>query len=369
MSTVHVDLGARAYDVHIGAGLVARAGELIAPLAASGRVFVVSDTNVSALHGAALEAALKSGGLDVVKRIELTPGEEAKSFGGLATLCSTLLNAGISRKDLVIAFGGGVIGDLSGLAAGLVLRGVDFVQIPTTLLAQVDSSVGGKTAIDTAEGKNLVGLIHQPKLVLADLDALATLPAREMACGYAEIVKVGLIGDADFFAWCETNAGAVLAREPQALHYAVERAVAFKARIVEADEREAGPRALLNLGHTFGHALEASAGFGDALKHGEAVAAGMALAFRFSARQGVCSEADAARVTAHLEGAGFVTELKRLPGAPFDAERLLALMAVDKKAEAGRLTLILARGIGAAFIEKDVDAQAVRAFLKDQLKP
>jgi 3-dehydroquinate synthase len=251
----------------------------------------------------------------------------------------------------------------------LVLRGVDFVQIPTTLLAQVDSSVGGKTAIDTPEGKNLVGLIHQPKLVLADLDVLATLPAREMACGYAEIVKVGLIGDADFFAWCEANAAAVLARDPQALHYAVERAVAFKARIVEADEREAGPRALLNLGHTFGHALEASAGFGEALKHGEAVAAGMAMAFQFSARQGFCAEADAARVVAHLEATGFVTDLKRLPGGPFDVEPLLALMAADKKADAGRLTFILARGVGAAFVAKDVDVHAVRAFLKDQLAP
>jgi 3-dehydroquinate synthase len=369
MSTVHVDLGARAYDVHIGAGLLARAGDLIAPFAPSGRVFVVSDENVGALHGDALAAALAKGGLDVVKRIELAPGEEAKSFAGLGELSSTLLNAGISRKDVVIAFGGGVIGDLAGLAAGLVLRGVDFVQIPTTLLAQVDSSVGGKTAIDTPEGKNLVGLIHQPKLVIADLDVLATLPAREMACGYAEIAKIGMIGDADFFAWCEANAGAVLARAPQALQYAVERAVAFKARIVEADEREAGPRALLNLGHTFGHAFEASAGYGDALKHGEAVAAGLALAFQFSARQGLCNEADAARVSAHLETAGFVADLKRLPGAPFDAERLLALMAADKKAEAGRLTLILARGIGAAFVEKNVDALAVRDFLKEQLTP
>lgn len=368
-NTIRVSLDERVYDVHVGAGLLARAGELIAPLAPSRRVFVVSDTNVGARHGAALAAALKASGLDVVNRVELAPGEEQKSFAGLESVCSTLLTAGISRKDLVIAFGGGVIGDLAGLAAGLALRGVDFVQVPTTLLAQVDSSVGGKTAIDTPEGKNLVGLIHQPKLVLADLGVLATLPAREMACGYAEIVKVGLIGDADFFAWCEANAASVLAREPEALQYAVERAVAFKARIVEADEREAGPRALLNLGHTFGHALEASAGFGDALKHGEAVAAGMALAFRFSAREGLCSAADAARVAAHLEAAGFVTDVKRLAGGPFDADRVLGLMAADKKAEAGRLTLILARGIGAAFVEKNVDALAVRAFLKDQLTP
>lgn len=366
--TVHVDLGARAYDVHVGPALLARAGELIAPFAPSGRVFVVTDYNLVPTHMTALLKSLEGAKLRHSVTV-ISSGEDQKSFSGLETLCSTLLTAGLSRKDLVIAFGGGVIGDLTGLAAGLVLRGVDFVQIPTTLLAQVDSSVGGKTAIDTPEGKNLVGLIHQPKLVLADLDVLSTLPAREMACGYAEIVKVGMIGDADFFFWCEANAGAVLAREPQTLQYAVEHAVAFKARTVEADEREAGPRALLNLGHTFGHALEASAGFGEALKHGEAVAAGMALAFQFSARQGLCSEADAARVSAHLEAAGFVTDVKRLPGAPFDADRLLALMAADKKAEAGRFTLILARGIGAALVEKNVDAEALRAFLKGQLKP
>jgi 3-dehydroquinate synthase len=369
LESIRVSLGSRAYDVHIGAGLLARAGALIAPFASSGRIFLVSDTNVWRNHGDTLARALSSSGLGIAARVELTPGEEAKSFGELAALCSTLLQAGISRRDLVIAFGGGVVGDLAGLAAGLVLRGVDFVQVPTTLLAQVDSSVGGKTAIDMPEGKNLVGLIHQPKLVLADLDVLATLPAREMACGYAEIVKVGLIGDAEFFSWCEANAAAVLAREPQALHDAIERAVAFKAGIVEADEREAGLRALLNLGHTFGHALEASAGFGEALKHGEAVAAGMALAFQFSARQGLCAEADAARVVANLEASGFTTDLMRLPGGPFDAERLLALMAADKKADAGRLTFILARGVGEAFVAKDVDVHAVRAFLKDQLAP
>jgi 3-dehydroquinate synthase len=288
---IHVDLGARAYDVHVGAGVLARAGELMAPFAASGRVFVVADRTVAPLHLPALAQSLDAAGLSASVVI-IPPGEDQKSFRGLESLCFALLNAGISRKDLVVAFGGGVIGDLAGLAAGLVLRGVDFVQIPTTLLAQVDSSVGGKTAIDTPEGKNLVGLIHQPRLVLADLGVLATLPPRERLCGYAEIVKIGLIHDAAFFAWCEDNAARVLACEPDALECATRTAIAAKARIVEADEREAGPRALLNLGHTFAHALEAVAGFSDVLKHGEAVGAGLALAYRFSAAQGLCSGAE-----------------------------------------------------------------------------
>ncbi len=361
--TVHVALGARAYDVVIGHGLIARAGELIAPFTPSGRVFVVTDHTVMEHHGRTLLRALDGAALTTVVSV-IPPGEDQKSFAGLENVCATLLMGGITRKDLVIAFGGGVIGDLAGLAAGLVKRGVDFVQMPTTLLAQVDSSVGGKTAIDTPEGKNMVGLIHQPRLVLADLDVLATLPARELRCGYAEIVKAGLIGDAAFYRWCEANAGAVLARAPQALAHAVRTAVAFKARVVEADEREEGARALLNLGHTFAHALEAHAGYDGALKHGEAVAAGMALAFKLSAALGQCSQADAAQVRAHLESAGFITDIRALPGAPYDPERLLSLMYADKKAEAGRLTFILARAPGQAFIDKAVDAGAVRALLQ-----
>jgi 3-dehydroquinate synthase len=362
--TIAVNLGARSYDVHVGAGLLARAGALIAPFAPTRRVFVVTDQNVARLHRPALVASLEAAGL-ANWTVTLPPGEASKSFEGLELLCRHLLQAGVGRRDLVVAFGGGVVGDLAGLAAGLLKRGVDFVQIPTTLLAQVDSSIGGKTAIDTPEGKNLIGLIHQPRLVLADLDVLATLPERERRAGYAEIVKIGLIGDAPFFAWCESNASAVLACAPDALAHAVGTAIAFKARIVEADEREEGPRALLNLGHTFAHALEAHSGYDGALLHGEAVAAGMSLAFALSARLGFCSSADAARVRTHLDAAGFATDLRRLPGAPFDVEKLVALMAADKKAEAGALTLVLARGPGLAFVQKGADAEAVRKLFKE----
>ena len=379
--TIHVDLGARAYDVHVGAGLIAQAGELIAPFAPTRRVFIVTDRNVSKKHRPALAAALDAAGLQNWT-ITLAPGERSKSFEGLELICRHLLQAGINRRDLVIAFGGGVIGDLAGLAAGLVKRGVDFVQMPTTLLAQVDSSVGGKTAIDTPEGKNLVGLINQPRLVIADTDVLKTLPMRERRAGYAEIVKIALINDAKFFAWCETAVEHILPPEPPrgkktaaaqppiftefedaALATAVKRAIEFKARIVEADETEQGPRALLNLGHTFAHALEAHAGYDGELLHGEAVAAGMRLAFTLSAALGIASEADAARVRAHLEKAGFITDLRKLAGAPYDPEQLMALMAADKKAEPGRLTFILARGIGRAYIEKDAPADVVRELL------
>jgi 3-dehydroquinate synthase len=363
---VRVALGARAYDVHIGAGLLRRAGELIAPLAPRRRVFIVTDAHVRKAHGAALIAALAEAGLAAFE-IELAPGEQAKSFSGLEQVCAQLLELGADRRDIVIAFGGGVIGDLAGFAAGIVMRGLDFVQIPTTLLAQVDSSVGGKTAIDTAQGKNLVGLFHQPRLVLADLDALKTLPAREVRAGYAEVVKAGLIEDADFFAWCEANHARVAACETEALGYAVRHCVAMKARIVAADEREAGARALLNLGHTFGHALELKAGFDGALLHGEAVAAGMALAFGLSAGLGLCAREEAERVRAHLTAAGFETDIRKLAGAPFEADALLASMAQDKKAEAGRLTLVLARGVGRAFVMKDAPAQEVRAFLAQEL--
>jgi len=363
--TIHVSLGARAYDVHIGAGLIARAGELIAPFAPTKRVFVVTDENVAARHGPALNDALADAGLTVFAFV-LPPGEETKSFVGLESLCSALLEKGVARRDLVIAFGGGVIGDLTGLAAGLVKRGVDFVQIPTTLLSQVDSSVGGKTAIDTPEGKNLIGLIHQPRLVLADTDVLATLPEREIRAGYAEIVKIGLIQDENFFQWCEALAGDVLKLEPHALTHAIATAIAAKARIVEADETEQGARALLNLGHTFAHALEAHGGYSSALIHGEAVAAGMALAFAHAAQLGLCRAEDAQRVREHLNRAGFITDLRQLPGAPFDPATLLALMASDKKAEAGALTLILARGIGQAFVHKAADAEALGAFLTQE---
>lgn len=360
--TIHVNLNTRSYDVRVGAGLLARAGELIAPFAPTKRVFVITDQNVARLHLKTLNAALDAAGLKHIA-ITLPPGEQSKSFEALENVTRQLLQGNISRKDIVIAFGGGVIGDLAGLSAGLAKRGVDFVQIPTTLLAQVDSSVGGKTAIDTPEGKNFIGLIHQPRLVLADLDVLSTLSERERRAGYAEIVKVGLIADPAFFTWCEANVAALLACAPQALAHAVQHAVAFKARVVERDETEQGERALLNLGHTFAHALEAHAGYDGALLHGEAVAAGMAQAYAFSAELGLCSAADAQRVRAHLDAAGFITDIRKLPGAPFDAAKLLALIAADKKAEAGAITLVLARGIGQAYIDKAADAERLRAFL------
>jgi 3-dehydroquinate synthase len=359
---IPVRLASRSYDVHVGAGLIARAGELISPFAPSGRVFIVTDANVADAHLRALAAGL--GDLDARHVFVLEPGEHTKSFAGLEALLSQLLAANITRKDIVIAFGGGVIGDLAGLAAGLVKRGVDVVQMPTTLLAQVDSSVGGKTAIDTPEGKNLVGLIHQPRLVIADTDVLQTLPERQRRAGYAEIAKVGLIGDADFFHWCAQNAPAIIAGEPEALTYAIHTAIAFKAAVVARDETEQGERALLNLGHTFAHALEAHAAYDGALLHGEAVAAGMALAFKLSARLKLIGRHEAERVVRHLDSAGFITDLRQLPGAPYDPARLMTLIGADKKAQAGKLTFILARAIGGAFIETDTPADAVRDLLQ-----
>jgi 3-dehydroquinate synthase len=360
--SVPVGLGARAYDVVIGPGLLAEAGRRIAPLARRKRLAVVSDETVWGLHGAALTASLEGAGLAAHPLI-VAPGEQTKSFEGLADVTDRLLALELDRGDIVVAFGGGVVGDLTGFAAAIYKRGIDFVQIPTTLLAQVDSSVGGKTAIDTPRGKNLVGAFHQPRLVLADLDVLSTLPDREMRAGYAEVVKYGLLGDFGFFEWLETHSAAVLAREPDALARAVIRSVEMKAEIVAEDEKEQGRRALLNLGHTFGHALEAETGYGAALLHGEAVAAGQALAFRFSAAQGLCAGQDAARATAAIAGAGLPTRLDEIPGHPFDAARLVRHMAQDKKAEAGQLTFVLVRALGDAFVAKNVDAEAVRRFL------
>ena len=365
--TIPVNLGARSYDVHVGPGLLSEAGARIAHFAPTQRVFVVTDQNVARLHLETLSASLATAGL-AIHGVKLPAGEQSKSFDGLEQVLRALLQLGINRKDLVIAFGGGVIGDLTGLAAGLVKRGVDFVQIPTTLLSQVDSSVGGKTAIDTPEGKNLVGLMHQPRLVLADTDVLATLPERERRAGYAEIVKLGLISDAQFFDWCEANIAAIVAGDPEALATAIAKAVAFKAGVVERDETEQGERALLNLGHTFAHALEGHAGYDGQLLHGEAVAAGMGLAFALSATLGLCSEAEAKRVRAHMREAGFITDLRELPGAPFDVERLMQLAAADKKAQAGKLTFILARAIGRAFIEPDTPADVVRELLQTETR-
>ena len=363
--TVPVGLGERSYEVLVGPGLLDQAGARLRPMLKRLRTAVVSDQTVWALHGARLTAALEASGVEVMP-VVVPPGEQTKSFAGLEDLTDRLLALKLDRGDVITAFGGGVVGDLAGFAAAIYKRGVDFVQIPTTLLAQVDSSVGGKTAIDTPRGKNLVGAFHQPRLVLADLDVLATLPDREMRAGYAEVIKYGLLGDFDFFEWLEANGAAVLAREPAALSRAVARSVEMKAEIVAEDETEQGRRALLNLGHTFGHALEAETGYGDALLHGEAVAAGQALAFRFSAAQGLCSSQDAGRAAAAMVAVGLPTTLSDVSPAPFDAGRLTSHMGQDKKAEGGGLTFILARGLGQTFIAKDVDAQAVRRFLLDE---
>jgi len=360
--TIPVGLGARSYDVTIGPGLLDRAGALLAPKLKRRRTVVVTDRNVADHHGERLAVALERGGI-AVDMIVLPPGEQTKSFEGLADLCDQLLALELDRGDVITAFGGGVIGDLAGFAAAIYKRGIDFVQIPTTLLAQVDSSVGGKTAIDTPRGKNLIGAFHQPRLVLADLDVLATLPPREVHAGYAEVLKYGLLGDFAFFDWLEANGPAVTRLEVEALSHAVARSVEMKAEIVAEDEREAGRRALLNLGHTFAHALEAETGYGEALLHGEAVGAGCALAFRFSAMLGLCSGQDSDRACAAIAAGGLPIRMDQVPGAPFDADRLIAHMAQDKKAEGGRLTFVLVRAIGEAFTAKGVEAEAVRRFL------
>ncbi|UTP40611.1 3-dehydroquinate synthase [Phenylobacterium sp. LH3H17] len=360
--TVRVGLEDRAYDVVIGAGLLDQAGTCLRPLFKRPRTAVITDETVWALHGARLTAALEAAGI-ACHPIVMPPGEPTKSWEGLAEVSDRLLALELDRGDVITAFGGGVVGDLAGFAAAIYKRGIDFVQIPTTLLAQVDSSVGGKTAIDTPRGKNLIGAFHQPLAVLADLDVLASLSDREMRAGYAEVIKYGLLGDFAFFEWLETHGPQVLARDPEALGHAVARSVEMKAEIVAEDEKEAGRRALLNLGHTFGHALEAETGFGESLLHGEAVAAGSAIAFRFSAAQGLCPSQDAQRAEAAIAAAGLPTRLAGVAAAPFAADRLVRHMGQDKKAEDGKLTFILARALGDAFVAKDVSAQAVRDFL------
>ncbi len=365
--TVRVDLGARSYDVRIGSGLIARAGAEIAPLAGARRaVAILADEAVASLHLGALQAALAEAGLGA-DTLALPPGEGTKSWLSLERATEWLIGRGVERGDLVVALGGGVIGDLAGFAAAILRRGVRFVQIPTTLLAQVDSSVGGKTGINSAQGKNLIGAFHQPALVLADIDVLETLPRRDLLSGYAEVVKYGALGDAAFFAWLEANGPVLAAGDAAARAHAVRRSVEMKAEIVARDETETGERALLNLGHTFGHALEAATGFGARLLHGEAVAAGMVLAFRLSARLGFCPTADAERLAAHLAGMGMVTELADIPGPLPGPEALIALMMQDKKVQAGRLRFVLARGLGRAFVTGDVPSEALSALLGEAL--
>ena len=355
--------GFQPYDVVVGRGLLARAGERIGSLA-KGRTIVISDETVAAIHGEALRATLEAAGVRT-GMVTVPAGEASKSFAQLEHVLDRLLEIGLDRKDVVVALGGGVVGDLAGLAAALYMRGIDFVQVPTTLLAQVDSSVGGKTAIDTPRGKNLVGAFHQPRLVLADIDVLATLPEKQLRSGWAEVLKHGLICDAVFFDWLAGEGAGGAKGDPAALERAVVRSVEIKSAVVGEDEKEAGRRALLNLGHTFGHAIEAELGFeAAALAHGEAVALGCCMAFRYSAREGLCPAADVERVEAVVEAAGLPTRLEQ--AGVFKADRLLALMAGDKKAEGGALTLVLARGIGQAFVAKGIDADSVRTFLIEE---
>jgi len=364
--TIRVGLEERAYDILIGANLLERAGEEIAARMPGARAAIVTDENVAAIHLKALEAGLAKAGIQSTA-VVVPAGEQSKSFSVLQTVVDAILAARLERRDVVIALGGGVVGDLSGFAAGIIRRGMDFVQVPTSLLAQVDSSVGGKTGINTAHGKNLVGVFHQPKLVLADTSVLDTLPEREFRAGYAETVKYGLIDRPDFFEWLEANWCEVFAGGP-ARARAIAVACQSKAEVVARDERETGDRALLNLGHTFGHALEAATGYDSArLVHGEGVAVGMALAHRFSARLNLASPDDAVRVEAHLTQVGLPTKLSDIPGELPDAEQLLAYITQDKKVSRGALTFILTRGIGQSFIAKDVPSSEVLTFLRDSL--
>jgi len=362
-SPVRLDLGERSYDIHVGPGLLARAGTLIRPLLKMPALFVVADENVADLHWPALAASLDEAGIRH-HLYRVPSGEGSKSFARLEDLLSAILDTRPERSTALLAFGGGVVGDLTGFAASILLRGVPFIQIPTTLLSQVDSSVGGKTGINMAQGKNLVGSFHQPRLVLADIDLLSTLPRRELASGYAEVVKYGLIDDPDFFAWLEKHGPALLDGDAEARAYAVRHSCQAKARTVAGDERESGIRALLNLGHTFGHALEAETGFSTKILHGEAVALGSLMAFDLSARLGLSPAPALDRLRAHLDAVGMPTRLPAIEGG-WQVERLMAHFAHDKKVDQGRLTFILARGIGQSFISRDVPEDSLREVLRD----
>ncbi|OED47853.1 3-dehydroquinate synthase [Rhodobacteraceae bacterium (ex Bugula neritina AB1)] len=360
---VHVPLDERAYDVVIGPGLLAQAGERIKPLLNRPQVAVLTDETVAEKHLEALRAGLAAAGI-AMTALALPPGEATKGWPQFTRSVEWLLEQKVERGDVVVAFGGGVIGDLAGFAAAVLRRGVRFVQIPTSLLAQVDSSVGGKTGINAPQGKNLIGAFHQPSLVLADTSVLETLTARDFLSGYGEVVKYGLLGDADFFAWLENHGPALAKGDVTARVEAVARSVQMKADIVVRDETEQGDRALLNLGHTFCHALEAATGYSDRLLHGEGVAIGCALAFELSSKLGLCSQEDPSRVRAHLKAMGMKTDLADIPGDLPGAEALLELMGQDKKVVAGQLRFILARGIGEAFVTGDVPPETVLDVLR-----
>jgi len=363
--TVHVPLGERAYDILIGPGLIARAGAEIASRLKGRKAAVVTDENVAPLYLEALVASLNQAGI-VSAEVVLPAGEKTKSFEHLITACDKVLEARVERNDCVIALGGGVIGDLSGFAAGIVRRGVRFVQVPTSLLSQVDSSVGGKTGINSRHGKNLIGVFHQPDLVLADTDVLNTLSEREFRAGYAEVAKYGLIDKPDFFAWLEANWTSVFTGGPARIE-AIAKSCQAKADVVVADERENGQRALLNLGHTFGHALEAATAYDSSrLVHGEGVSIGMVLAHEFSARMNLASPDDAWRVERHLKEVGLPTRMSDIPGDLPPAESLMDAIAQDKKVKSGKLTFILTRGIGQSFVADDVPASEVISFLREK---
>ena len=368
-TTVAVSLGNRSYGIEVGRGLLARAAELVAPVLQQKRVFIVTDSNVAPLYLGALEGHLASAGIRCDHLI-LPAGEASKDFTHLTQVLDAMLAAKCERSTMVVALGGGVVGDMAGFAASVLLRGVDFIQMPTTLLAQVDSAVGGKTGINTKAGKNLVGAFHQPRLVLADTDTLETLPRRELLAGYAEVAKYGLLGDAAFWSWLESNGATALsgtAAGHDGLRHCIVTACEAKARIVAADEREQGERILLNLGHTFGHAFEAGCGYSQRLLHGEAVALGCVMAFQFSERQGLLGGNSVARVRSHLADAGLPTKASDVEGGVPDVDRLMDLVAQDKKVKRGKLAFILARGIGEAFVAGDVDPAEVRAFLQEKI--
>ena len=364
---VHVPLDTRAYDVVIGPDLVAEVGKRLAPLLTRPKVAVLTDETVAALHLEALRAGLAAEGIEM-EALALPPGEATKGWPQFSRAVEWLLEKKVERGDIVIAFGGGVIGDLAGFAAAVLRRGVRFVQIPTSLLAQVDSSVGGKTGINAPQGKNLIGAFHQPAMVLADTAILGTLTKRDFLAGYGEVVKYGLLGDAEFFDWLEANAPAMAEGDMALRVKAVARSVQMKADIVVRDETEQGDRALLNLGHTFCHALEAATDYSDRLMHGEGVAIGCVLAFELSARLGLCSQEDPSRVRAHLKTMGMKTDLADIPGDLPSAEELVELMGQDKKVVDGQLRFILARGIGYAFVTSDGPEDKVLAVLQDALR-
>ncbi|MGD9739119.1 MAG: 3-dehydroquinate synthase [Bauldia sp.] len=366
-SVVHVELGSRSYDILIGPGLLATAGPEVARLMPKARALVVTDSNVARHHLAPLTDSLRSAGVQA-ETFVAEAGEASKRFAVLEAVVDAILEAKLERNDVVIALGGGVIGDLTGFAAGIARRGMAFIQVPTSLLAQVDSSVGGKTGINTRRGKNLVGVFHQPKLVLADTEVLDTLSERHFRAGYAEVAKYGLINDAPFFHWLERSWRDVFAGGTARQH-AITVSCQAKATIVARDETETGDRALLNLGHTFGHALEAATGYSDRLVHGEAISIGMALAADYSARTGLCSPDVPAAVRDHFAAVGLPVDLAEIPGEPMQADALMELIAQDKKVARGQLTFILMRGIGQAFIARDVPTDDIRAFLVEKLAP